>query len=189
MAIAHTPIMNRTRVSLVVVGLAWMGCAARKPEAVVPIQRPTTVAAPAIMVPDPTPMPMPSPTPAVPSEPRLPAPEKPIYYAFDSAQLRPESMEILREVAEYLRRNPGGALTISGHTCDIGTTEYNLALGGKRAAAAGEYLARLGIEAQRISTISYGEERPAVEGTDEASRSKNRRSEFAFQGSELRVGR
>jgi len=67
---------------------------------------------------------------------------------------------------------------IEGHTCDIGTAEYNLALGERRATSGKMYLERLGISANRISTISYGEERPMVPNKDEANRSQNRRDEF-----------
>jgi peptidoglycan-associated lipoprotein len=123
------------------------------------------------------------------SKPGIAAPERPIYFAFDSSQLRPESTDLLRQMADYLQQSPRSTLTIEGHTCDIGTTEYNLALGGRRAAAAREYLLRLGIEPGRVSTLSYGEERPAVQGHDEASRSKNRRDEFAVQTSDLRADR
>jgi peptidoglycan-associated lipoprotein len=77
-----------------------------------------------------------------------------------------------------MNRNPKTKIQIEGHTCDIGTAEYNLALGERRATSAKTYLERLGISANRLSTISYGEERPMLPNKDEANRSKNRRDEF-----------
>lgn len=102
----------------------------------------------------------------------------PIYYELDSATLRGDSREMLDRAAEALRHRPEARLTIAGHTCELGTTEYNLALGQRRAAAARDYLVRLGVEPDRIGIMSYGEEQPADPGHDEASLAKNRRSEF-----------
>lgn len=106
------------------------------------------------------------------------APDQPLYFDFDSEQLRPESQELLQQYAEYLKKNPDAQITISGHADDTGTSEYNMALGDKRARAAREYLEKLGIEAARIQTISFGEEKPAVEGVTDDARAKNRRDEI-----------
>ena len=77
-----------------------------------------------------------------------------------------------------MNRNPQTKVQVEGHTCDIGTAEYNLALGERRATSAKMYLERLGISPSRLSTISYGEERPMVPNKEEANRTKNRRDEF-----------
>jgi peptidoglycan-associated lipoprotein len=114
---------------------------------------------------------------AAPAEPLA---EGPIYYELDSARLRPDSQRTLDRLAEELRRRREATVLISGHTCELGTTEYNLVLGQKRANAAREYLVRLGVEPERISTVSSGEERPADSGSGEAAWAKNRRSEFSF---------
>jgi peptidoglycan-associated lipoprotein len=114
---------------------------------------------------------------AAPAEPLV---EGPIHYELDSARLRPESQRTLDRLAEELRRRRETTVLISGHTCELGTTEYNLALGQKRANAAREYLVRLGVEPERISTVSSGEEHPADSGSGEAAWAKNRRSEFSF---------
>lgn len=106
------------------------------------------------------------------------APEKPLYFDFDSESLRPESQEMLKQLADYMKKNPDAIVTISGHADDTGTSEYNMALGDKRARAAREYLEALGIEPKRLQTISFGEEKPAVEGEDDSARSKNRRDEI-----------
>lgn len=112
----------------------------------------------------------------------------PIYYALDSATLLPESRETLDRAAEALRRRPEARLMISGHTCELGTTEYNLALGQRRAAAARDYLVRLGVEQERVSVVSYGEERPVETGSGEGAWSKNRRSEFSVSVAQARAG-
>jgi peptidoglycan-associated lipoprotein len=102
----------------------------------------------------------------------------PIYYELDSATLRPESRKMLEQVAEALRQRTEARVTITGHTCELGTTEYNLALGQRRAASARDYLMKLGVEPERVGVVSYGEERPAEVGSGESAWSKNRRSEF-----------
>jgi peptidoglycan-associated lipoprotein len=112
----------------------------------------------------------------------------PIYYELDSATLRADSREILDRAAEALRKHPEARLTIAGHTCELGTTEYNLALGQRRAAAARTYLVKLGVEPERIGTVSYGEERPAEHGSGESAWSKNRRSEFTVSVAHARAG-
>ena len=112
----------------------------------------------------------------------------PIYYELDSATLKPESRRMLELAAEALRQRTGARVTISGHTCELGTTEYNLALGQRRAASARDYLVKLGVEPERISAISYGEERPADTGHDESSLTRNRRSEFTVSVAQARAG-
>ena len=107
----------------------------------------------------------------------------PIYFQLDSSQLAAPSQDELARVAERLRRSPGVQVRIEGYTCELGTAEYNLALGLRRAQVTREYLVRMGVDAARIETISYGEERPASEGTTEDARAKNRRSELHFSPS------
>jgi peptidoglycan-associated lipoprotein len=119
--------------------------------------------------------------PASPTDDRPPATD-PIYFDFDSYQVAEPSKAELQQVAEYLGKHPGSTVTISGHTDERGTTEYNLMLGDQRAKAAHDYLVRLGIDPLRIKTISFGEERPAVQGNTEEAWSKNRRDEFNTSG-------
>ncbi len=104
-----------------------------------------------------------------------------IYFDFDSAQLLPKAQEILKRKAEWLRAHPGARVIIEGHTDERGTVEYNLALGDRRAEAAKAFLVELGISPDRITTISYGEERPADPGHDEAAWAKNRRAQFVLE--------
>jgi peptidoglycan-associated lipoprotein len=112
----------------------------------------------------------------------------PIYYELDSAILREDSREKLDRAAEALRKRPEARLTIAGHTCELGTTEYNLMLAQRRAAAARDYLVRLGVKSDRIGIVAYGEERPADTGHDEASLARNRRSEFTVSVAHARAG-
>ncbi|MDC0708197.1 OmpA family protein [Stigmatella sp. ncwal1] len=111
----------------------------------------------------------------------------PIYYELDSTTLRPESRETLDQLAEALRQRPGARVTISGHTCELGTTEYNLMLGQRRAAMAKDYLVKLGVGPGSVSVVSYGEESPAVLGSGEEVWSRNRRSEFNVSVAQARM--
>lgn len=104
----------------------------------------------------------------------------PIYFTLDSATLTPEAQDGLERLAQALRQRPQARVTVSGHTCELGTTEYNLALGQHRADIVRTYLVRLGVEPQHIQVVSYGEERPA----DEHALEKNRRAEFSFRQAE-----
>jgi peptidoglycan-associated lipoprotein len=96
-----------------------------------------------------------------------------IYFAFDSSDLSEESRKVLEENATWMREDAVRTLNIEGHTDEVGTPDYNLALGERRAQATKDYLVRLGIDAKRISIITYGEEKPV--STEDA---KNRRSVF-----------
>ncbi len=101
-----------------------------------------------------------------------------IYFDFDKSDLKHYAMVILKDKAGWLQRNPSYAVNIEGHCDERGTNEYNLALGERRAQAAKKYLTSLGITEDRLSTISYGEEKPADPGHSEDAWAKNRRDEF-----------
>jgi len=101
-----------------------------------------------------------------------------VFFEYDAYTLTTQTREILARNAEWLRQNPAAKLTIEGHCDERGADEYNLALGQRRADAVKSYLLSLGIAAERLSDISYGEERPAVAGSDESAWSQNRRAEF-----------
>ena len=101
-----------------------------------------------------------------------------IPFAFDDYSLSSQSRENLAKIAAWLKDNPNTKIQIQGNTCDLGTDEYNLALGEKRADSAQKYLVGLGVDSSRLSRISYGEERPMVPNTDETNRSLNRRDDF-----------
>lgn len=104
-----------------------------------------------------------------------------IFFAFDDSTLTAEAQRILRRKAEFLRRSPGVRVRIEGHCDERGTGEYNLALGDRRAESVKSFLAGLGVAPERLSTISYGEERPLDPGSNEAAWALNRRAEFLLQ--------
>ena len=104
-----------------------------------------------------------------------------IYFNFDRSDLKPEAQEILKGKAEWLRNNPRESVIIEGHCDERGTNEYNLALGDRRAQSAKNFLIDLGIAESRLTTISYGEERPADPGKNEEAWSKNRRDHFVLE--------
>ena len=103
-----------------------------------------------------------------------------IHFDFDSSTLTPEAQEILKKKAQWLQDNPEKTTTIEGHCDERGTNAYNLALGDRRAASAKAFMVDLGISASRLTTISYGEERPMDPGHNEAAWAKNRRCHFTI---------
>jgi peptidoglycan-associated lipoprotein len=104
-----------------------------------------------------------------------------IYFDFDEFALRPDAQSTLKSNAQLLRDNPSWQIQIEGNCDERGSDEYNLALGKKRAEAAKTYLVDLGIDSTRIATISYGEENPAAQGSDEMAWAKNRRDDFVLR--------
>jgi len=101
---------------------------------------------------------------------------KDIYFDFDKYDVGPEDTPILKENAALLKKYPNVKIQIEGHCDERGTNEYNLALGERRANSTKNYLLSLGISPDRISTISYGEEKPLDSGHDESAWGKNRRA-------------
>jgi peptidoglycan-associated lipoprotein len=99
-----------------------------------------------------------------------------VFFDFDSYALSSEAKGTLDANAKELKRVSAGAITIEGHCDERGTKAYNLALGEKRANAAKDYLVALGVNGSRISTVSYGKERPFDDGHDESAWAKNRRA-------------
>jgi peptidoglycan-associated lipoprotein len=103
-----------------------------------------------------------------------------VHFDFDQSELRPEDRSILDAKVPILQANPSVALRIAGYTDERGSDEYNLALGQRRAAAVKRYLIDHGIAEARLETVSYGEEHPIAQGSDESAWSQNRRAEFAI---------
>ena len=131
--------------------------------------------------------PAPPPPPAAPAPvvgpPVVPAPAAPeklesIYFDFDKYVIKPEFRDALKRNAEWLRENPNAKVVIEGNCDERGTNEYNMALGQRRADAAAKYLMDLGIAKDRVSTVSFGEEKPICTESNEACWSKNRRDDF-----------
>ena len=136
-----------------------------------PIQQPAAPAAavaPPVAVaaaPPPAPAPVPAPRPAAPAAPAAPAPRaalnfEEVHFDFDRSEIRPEDRARLTEAARVLNANPGVRVTIEGHADELGTSEYNLALGERRARSVYDYLVGLGVAGGRLTTVSYGEARP-----------------------------
>jgi len=105
-----------------------------------------------------------------------------VFFDFDQADLRSDARERLAKNAQWLAAHPEFTLTLEGHCDERGTNEYNLALGERRASAARDYLQSLGVAANRLRTISYGEERPFCTQSDESCWSQNRRAHFVITG-------
>jgi peptidoglycan-associated lipoprotein len=99
-----------------------------------------------------------------------------VHFDFDRYSLRPEATRVLDDAVSKLRERPTMRVEIEGHTCNIGTAEYNLALGDRRANAVREYLVSRGVSADRLHTVSYGEERPKYDNSREETRRLNRRA-------------
>lgn len=108
-------------------------------------------------------------------------PLRDINFDFDRYDLRPDAREILKGHAAWLKANPQSRVEVEGHCDERGTSEYNLALGAKRAESAKRYLIDLGISPSALSTISYGEELPLCREQNEACWAKNRRAHFVVK--------
>lgn len=145
-----------------VIGLTSVGCTDDEPKVEEPVQ-PTTTAAPE---------PEAEPAPAVQFNPET------VYFAFDDYTLNGEAQGKLDALSNHLKDSQNAVVQVEGHCDERGSTEYNLALGQRRAQSVRDYLAKLGVEAGRLSIISYGEEKPASDGHDESAWSQNRRAEF-----------
>ncbi len=98
-----------------------------------------------------------------------------VFFDFDKSDIKAEGRQVLQRQADWLKKYPSVTVTVEGHCDERGTREYNLALGERRATAVKKMLVALGVPANRISTISYGKERPAVVGSNEAAWAQNRR--------------
>ena len=99
-----------------------------------------------------------------------------VFFGYDSSDLDSDALELLQDQVAWLKQNSDVTVTIEGHCDERGTREYNLALGEKRAQSVKNYLIGLGINPDRVSTISYGKERPAVVGSNDGAWAQNRRS-------------
>jgi len=193
---------NVTMVTLLMVTLVLTACAKRPATTAASAPAPTGTAGTTGSTPPtsaPTPAaarpgtppaaaaPAPAPTPAAPPaatarpEPKefRAIPElKPIYFDFDKYDVRPGDAKILDSNATWLKQNAAQLVLVEGHCDERGTNEYNLALGERRAKATMNYLVSQGVQASRITVISYGEERPVCTEKNEACWAKNRRAQF-----------
>ena len=120
---------------------------------------------------------LPAPPPAEPSVGQDEA-TKNVYFAFDDYTLSPEAQESLNKLADFMKGSSSVVVQIEGHCDERGSTEYNLALGERRAQSVKNYLVQLGVDPARLPTMSWGEEKPVAQGSSEASWSQNRRAAF-----------
>lgn len=143
----------------------------------------TRPARPETTAPPPEPAPVPAPPPAAPEAPQ-PAPAaaparqpvfQDVHFALNSSVIRPEDRTLLDEAAATLKGDPSLRLDVEGYTCSLGPRPYNLRLGDRRARAVKQYLVDKGVEADRLHTVSYGEDRPKYDNSHEATRKLNRR--------------
>jgi len=105
-----------------------------------------------------------------------------VYFDFDSNLVKEEFRPLVAAHAKYISQNGKAKMIIQGHTDERGSREYNLALGQRRSDAVKQMMTVLGAEGVRVETVSYGEEKPAVQGTSESAFSQNRRAEIVYQG-------
>jgi peptidoglycan-associated lipoprotein len=189
-------------VPTIALALFMVGCPKRPATTAVSAPAPSAAPAPRAAAPA-APAPAPAPAPAqpraaaptapaapAPAAPRSPAPLPPpaefaphealkaIHFDFDKYDIRPGDAKILDGNASWLKSNPNNLILIEGHCDERGTNEYNLALGERRAKSTMNYLVAQGVQASRITIISYGEERPVCAEKEEGCWSKNRRAQF-----------
>ncbi len=103
-----------------------------------------------------------------------------VYFNFDKYDVKLEYTQLLDQHAIFLRSNPSIKITVEGHTDEKGTPEYNIALGERRANTVKFYLQSKGVNGKQITIISYGKEKPAIQGNDEAAYAKNRRAILVY---------
>lgn len=112
-----------------------------------------------------------------------------VYFDYDEATIRSDAESALRAKADILRENDGVQLRMAGHADERGTSEYNIALGNERAVAVIQFLTGFGLDAGRFTSVSYGEEQPAAQGSTEAAWAQNRRVEFVITAGGDGIGR
>ena len=177
---AMRPVLSSVTLVALILTFLFVGCAKEEPP-------PPTVEAKPPAAPPPPPPPPPPVTPP-PAGPSISQQEfqafqnQDINFDFDKYDLRPDARTILDRKVAFLNQYSSVRTQIEGHTDERGTNEYNLALGERRANAAKQYLTTAGISAGRLSTISYGEERPLDPGHNEAAWARNRRDHFVITG-------
>ncbi len=170
---------------LAVAALSLAACATKKVELEAPpaTARPETPAAPVQQGGGDTAAPVTSGTlPGSQQDLREKAGSDTVLFGYDSYELDADARAVLTRHAAWLKANPGVRVTLEGHCDERGTREYNLALGDRRANSAKNFLASQGVDVGRLSTISYGKEKPVAEGGDDAAHAQNRRAVTVVMG-------
>jgi peptidoglycan-associated lipoprotein len=175
---AMRPIVSRLTLVTLILTFLLVGCAKEEPPPPTAEVQPRPAAPP----PPPPPPPAPAPGPSITQQAFQEFQNQDIHFDFDKYDLRPDARNVLDRKVVFLNQNSSIRSQIEGHCDERGTNEYNLALGERRANAAKQYLTTAGISAGRLSTISYGEERPLDPGHNEAAWARNRRAHFVITG-------
>ncbi|MET0851762.1 MAG: peptidoglycan-associated lipoprotein Pal [Candidatus Rokuibacteriota bacterium] len=165
--------------AVLTLGFLLGGCPKRPATTVAQAPVPTAPPTPAPAAPaaSPAPEPVPAPVPAPPREFAASPGLRTVHFDFDRSVIRLGDARILDATADWLKSNPRSIVLVQGHCDERGTSEYNLALGDRRARAVVTYLTRKGIDASRFTTISYGEARPVCSEKAESCWARNRRTE------------
>jgi peptidoglycan-associated lipoprotein len=176
---AMRPILSSVTLAALILAFLFVGCAKEEPPPPTAEAPPRPAAPPP---PPPAPAPAPAPGPSISQQAFQEFQNQDINFDFDKYDLRTDARGTLDKKASFLNQNSSVRSQIEGHCDERGTNEYNLALGERRANAAKQYLTTAGISAARLSTISYGEERPLDPGHNEAAWARNRRAHFVITG-------
>ncbi len=162
---------------MVIPGMLFLSaCCCSKDVVVAPPPAPVPSPAPApVRVPVPVPVPPPPPVPVV-----LP-PLADIFFDFDKSEIRSDAAAQLQTDADWMKANPTKSIILEAHSDSKGSSEYNIALGQRRASAAKNYLVKLGINPARLKAVSYGKDKPVVAGTSDEVRAQNRRVCFVVE--------
>jgi len=173
------PVLSNVTLVALILTFLFVGCAKEEPPPPTAEAQPPRVAPPP---PPPAPVPTPPPGPSISQQAFQEFQNQDIYFDFDKYDLRTDARTTLDRKASFLNQNSSIRVQVEGHCDERGTNEYNMALGERRANAAKQYLTTAGISAGRLSTISYGEERPLDPGHTETAWARNRRAHFVITG-------
>ena len=170
------PALSSVTLAALILSFLFVGCSKEEPPP------PTAEAQPRPVAPPPPPPPAPAPGPSMSQQAFQDFQNQDIFFDFDKYDLRTDARAVLDRKASFLNQNSSVRSQIEGHCDERGTNEYNLALGERRANAARQYLTTAGVSPARLTTISYGEERPLDPGHNEAAWARNRRAHFVITG-------
>lgn len=172
------PVLSSVTLVALILTFLFVGCSKEEPPPPTAEAQPRPAAPP----PPPPPAPAPPPGPSISQQAFQEFQNQDVFFDYDQYDLRTDAKGILDRKATFLNQNSSVRSQIEGHCDERGTNEYNLALGERRANAAKQYLTTAGVNAARLSTISYGEERPLDPGRNEAAWARNRRAHFVITG-------
>ena len=171
--------MKTFRLALIVAVLAFAAVGCTKNVKPAPVT-PTPAATPATVAPATPATVAPAPVVSPLDDPNSPLAQRVVYFDFDKSDVKPEYLDTLTAHAKYLVANPSQKIRIEGYTDERGTVEYNIALGDRRAQAVRRFMLFQGVNADQISTVSFGEAHPADPGHDETAWAKNRRAVIVY---------